>query len=51
MNKKIKIGLLGYGVVGSGFIDVVEKNKCKNDIEISRILRCGYREYRRGIWQ
>ncbi len=38
MNKKIKIGLLGYGVVGSGFIDVVEKNKCKNDIEISKIL-------------
>lgn len=38
MNKKIRIGLLGYGVVGSGFIDVVEKNKCKNDIEISKIL-------------
>lgn len=38
MNNKIKIGVLGYGTVGSGFIEIIEKNKEKNDIEVYKIL-------------
>lgn len=34
----MKIGILGYGTVGSGFIDVIDNNRDKRDIEICKIL-------------
>ena len=44
MAKKIKIGLLGCGTVGSGVLKVLHENyhdiqaKIGNDIEISKVL-------------
>ncbi len=29
MENKVKIGVLGYGVVGSGLIDIIDNNKEK----------------------
>lgn len=34
----MKIGILGYGTVGSGFMDVIDNNRDKRDIEICKIL-------------
>ena len=34
----MRIGILGYGTVGSGLIDIIDKNKNKKDIEIVSIL-------------
>lgn len=34
----MKIGILGYGTVGSGLIDVIDNNKQKRNIEIVSIL-------------
>ncbi|HBH0630341.1 TPA: homoserine dehydrogenase, partial [Clostridioides difficile] len=38
MENKVKIGVLGYGVVGSGLIDIIDNNKEKRSIEIVGIL-------------
>ncbi|PBI46981.1 homoserine dehydrogenase [Clostridioides difficile] len=38
MENKVKIGVLGYGVVGSGLIDIIDNNKEKRNIEIVGIL-------------
>nr|WP_243686551.1 hypothetical protein [Clostridioides difficile] len=38
MENKVKIGVLGYGVVGSGIIDIIDNNKEKRNIEIVGIL-------------
>lgn len=34
----MRIGILGYGTVGSGLIELLDNNKVKRDIEISAIL-------------
>ena len=34
----MRIGILGYGTVGSGLIELLDNNKIKRDIEISAIL-------------
>lgn len=34
----MKIGILGYGTVASGLVDVIDKNKDKRDISIEAIL-------------
>ena len=34
----MRIGILGYGTVGSGLIDIIDKNKNKENIEIASIL-------------
>lgn len=34
----MRIGILGYGTVGSGLIDVIDNNKMKRSIEIVKIL-------------
>ncbi|MGL6105325.1 homoserine dehydrogenase [Romboutsia sp.] len=34
----MRIGILGYGTVGSGLVDVIDNNKSKRDIEIVKIL-------------
>ncbi|MCC0648356.1 homoserine dehydrogenase [Clostridioides sp. ZZV15-6598] len=38
MQNKVKIGVLGYGTVGSGLIDIIDNNKEKRNIEIVGIL-------------
>ncbi|MGX9757828.1 homoserine dehydrogenase [Clostridioides difficile] len=38
MQNKVKIGILGYGTVGSGLIDIIDNNKEKRNIEIVGIL-------------
>ncbi|KPI52620.1 homoserine dehydrogenase [Clostridioides difficile] len=38
MENKVKIGVLGYGTVGSGLIDIIDNNKEKRNIEIVGIL-------------
>ncbi|NMS90095.1 homoserine dehydrogenase [Clostridioides difficile] len=38
MENKVKIGVLGYGTVGSGLIDIIDNNKEKRNIEIAGIL-------------
>lgn len=44
--KKVRVGLLGFGVVGGGFLDIVEKNIGKNNIEIVVILVKNREKYR-----
>lgn len=46
MENKVKIGVLGYGVVGSGFIDIIDNNKEKRNIEIVGILVNNLEKYK-----
>ena len=34
----MKIGILGYGTVASGLVDIIDNNKDKRDISIEGIL-------------
>ncbi|PTL51147.1 homoserine dehydrogenase, partial [Clostridioides difficile] len=48
MENKVKIGVLGYGVVGSGLIDIIDNNKEKRNIEIVGILVNNLEKHKRS---